>query len=545
MMKYSHWIWIFCAAVLCTPAAEACSSILVTKGASTDGSVMITYACDGEFHPHLRYRPAADYKPGETLEIKLWDGTIKGRIPQVSHTYAVYGLMNERQVSIGETTFDGRNELQNKDGLLHYWMLMRLALQRTATAREAIQVITSLVEDHGYASTGESFSIADPNETWIMEMIGAGPGGRGAIWVALRVPDGYICAHANASRIGEFPLDDPENCLYSPNVVSFAVEKGYYDPKCGKPFQFNKAYHPMTPQSLRYTATRVWSIFRRCAPSQRFSTDYHRGVPGASPYPLWIKPDKKLSLQDVAALMRDHYEGTPFDMSRGVDAGPFGAPNRWRPMNWEKDGENYTWERPISTQQTGFSFISQARSWLPDPIGGVYWYAVDDTYTNCYIPFYCSCTQVPKSLATGSLQRFSWDSAWWVFNFVANIANLKYSYMIKDIQVVQQELENHFAILQPVVEKTALELHRTDPKLAQRYLTDYSLSHTDNVVRRWRALGEFLLTKYNDGYVKNDKGRPEEVGYPDSWLKDVMKARPEQFKLPRWKDEEMETVLPY
>ncbi|MCP4663794.1 MAG: dipeptidase [bacterium] len=525
-----------------------CTNILVTKGASADGSVMITYTCDGRFHAHLRRTSAQDHEPGSELEIRDWGGNLRGVIPQVPHTYAIVGLMNEHQLAISETTTTGREELKNPDGLMHYWDLMQRALERATSAREAIEVMTGLVEEHGYRSTGESFSIADKNEVWLMEMIGSGPGGRGAVWVALRIPDGYISAYANAPRIGEFPLDDPENCLYSENVISFAVDKGYYDPASGKPFRFADAYDRPGSQARRYTATRVWSIFRRAAPSQDLSPDFHRAVAGAQPYPLWIKPDEKLSPADVMALMRDHYEGTDYDMRRGVDAGPFGTPNRWRPMTWEVDGVEYSWERPISTQQTGFSFISQSRSWLPDPIGGLYWYGVDDTYTTCYIPLYSGIDVLPPSFTIGSLGRFSWDSAWWVFNFVANLANLKYSYMISDIQKVQREIEGHFLALQPAVEKTALDLYETDPELMRRYLTDYSVSHAEEVVRRWRELGEELLTKYNDGYVvegevaEDDEG--VERGYPESWLRSVVRERPEQFRLPK-SEEELETELPY
>lgn len=525
--------------------AAACTNLIVTKGASKDGSVMITYTCDGEFHPHLRYTPAEDHEPDAYYEIRSWSGDVRGKVKQVSHTYAVVNLINEHQVVIGETTFDGREELQNPDGLLHYWVLMQLALQRAKTAREAIQVMTDLVEEYGYASTGESFSIGDPNEAWIMEMIGPGPGGRGAIWVARRVPDGKICAHANMSVIGEFPLDDPKNCMYSDNVISFAAEKGYYDPDSGEPFNYQKAYHPATPQTLRYTATRVWSLFRRAAPSKNWPADYHRAVEEAARYPLWIEPDQKLGLSDVFALMRDHYEGTGFDMTKGVDAGPYGSPNRWRPMTWEIEGAEYSWERPISTQQTGFSYVTQSRSWLPNAIGGVMWYGVDDTYTTCYVPLYCGIDDVPEAYATGSLQKFSWDSAWWVFNFVANFANLKYSYMIEDIRQVQAELEGSLLALQPTIEKTALQLAEDDPGLVIRYLTDYSKSHARQVVDRWRELGEFLITKYNDGYVKNDKGRPEEKGYPEPWLRNVLGLRPEQFKLKKWGEDSLKTDLPY
>ncbi len=520
--------------------ATACSSFLVTKGASADGSTMITYTCDGEFHPHLEYTPAADYEPGDSLEITTWRGELRGKVAQVRHTYAVVDLMNEHQLAIGETTFGGREELHNPDGLLHYWDLMQLALQRVKTAREAVQVITELVADYGYRSTGESFSIADPHEVWYMEMIGPGEGGQGAIWVARRVPDGYICGHANKARIGEFPLDDPQNCLYSKNVVSLAVEKGYYDPNSGEPFRFCDVYCPRTPKNLRYSATRVWSMFRRAAPSKESPPDYHRGVEGAEPYPLWIKPDEKLALADMIEIMRDHYEGTAYDMTQGVDAGPYGTPNRWRPMDWQVGSVDYQWERPISTQQTAFSFISQSRSWLPDPIGGVYWYGLDDTYFSCYVPLYCGINQLPESFTVGSLQEFSWSSGWWVFNFVANFANLKYSYMKEDIQQVQRELEGNFLTLQPTIEKTALALAESDPEQMTKYLTDYSVTHAENAVRRWKELGEFLICKYNDGYVKDEDGRPRARGYPESWLRKGIEARPEQFRLPQWKSDTLD-----
>lgn len=529
--------------ICCSSPLDACTNIIVTKGASADGAVNITYTCDGEFHATLRRYPPADYPPGEMLEIKHWDGKVYGQIKQVQHTYGVVGLMNEHQLAIAETTFDGRLELENPGGLLHYWDLMRLALQRAKTARQAIDVITSLVAEHGYRSTGESISIGDPHEAWLLEIIGPGPGGEGAHWVARRIPDGTICAHANKAVIETFPLDDPENCLYSKDVIKFAIERGYYDPASGEPFRFNEAYCPSTPRNRRYGATRVWSIFRRAAPSLNLAPDYHRSVEGAEPYPLYIKPDKKLALADVFSLMRDHYEGTDFDMTRGVDAGPYGTPNRNRPMDWQVDEADYVWERPISTQQTGFTFVSQSRSWLPDPIGGCYWYAVDDTYFCCYIPLYCCIDELPPAYTTGSLDAFTWDSAWWVFNFVANYANLRYSDMRGDIQAVQAELEGHLLALQPAIEKTALELHRTNPDLMRRYLTDYSVTHGELVVKRWRQLGELLIRKYNDGYVQTSPGRAEEQGYPPEWLARVVAERPDQFKLPEKLDAVPESRL--
>ncbi len=512
--------------------AAACTNIVATPGATADGSVYVTYTCDGEFHPRLEFIPAADHEPGAMQEVRHWDGELRGEIPYPAHTFAVVNLMNDRQVSLAETTTGGREELTNPDGMLHYWHLMRLALQRAGTARECVEVMGRLVDEFGYRSSGESYCIGDPHEAWIMEMVGPGPGGQGAHWVALRVPDGYVSAFANAGRIGTFPRDDPENCLFSPGMEEFAEAHGWYDPSSG-PFNWREAFHPLTAQQKRYTATRVWSLFRRAAPSQEFSPDYHRGVAGAEPYPLWIKPDRKLTTADVFALKRDHYEGTPWDMTEGVDAGPGGYPLRWRPMGFEVDGEQYTWERPISTQQTGFSMVCQSRAWLPDPVGGVTWYGLDDTDFTCYTPLYCSMTDVPPSYATGGLDRFSWDSAWWVFNFVSNFAALRYDEMIGDIRGVQAGIEGRYLDLQPAVEATAASLMKTDPDLAAAYLNDYALTHAEDVVTKWRELGEYLLTKYNDGYVKDETGRAGERGYPEAWLRKVLQQRPEQFRLPQ------------
>ncbi len=522
-------------AVALAGSGLACTNLIVSPGASADGSVYVTYTCDGEFHPHLSRIPAADHEPGEMQQVTHWDNKPVGEIPYPPHTYGVVNLMNDHQVSVAETTTGGRSELVNPDGMLHYWQLMRLALQRASSARECVEVMGSLVGKYGYRSSGESFCITDPHEAWIMEMTGPGKGGRGAFWVALRVPDGYISAFANGGRIGTFPQHDQDNCLYTKEMIHYAAAQGWYDPADGD-FNWREAFHPSDAQKLRYTATRVWSIFRRAAPSLDLGPDYHRGVPGAEPYPLWVKPDHKLTTADVFALMRDHYEGTPFDMTQGVDAGPGHLPRHLRPMGFEVDGMKYTWERPISTQQTGFSMVCQARAWLPDMVGGVTWYGLDDTDFTCYTPLYCGIDALPASYTTGSLQKFSWDSAWWVFNFVSNFSATRYDKMIQDVRAVQAEIENRYLALQPAVERTAASLLKDDPDLARGYLTDYCVIHAEDVVKKWRALGEHLLTRYNDGYIQDENGRPHEVGYDEAWLREVLKQRPDQFRLPDAQD---------
>jgi len=438
------------------------------------------------------------------LDIYEWDtGKYLGQIRQVPKTYAVVGNMNEHQVAIGETTYGGRHELRDDStAILDYGSLMYIALQRSKTAREAIKVMTDLVAEYGYYSEGESFSISDPNEVWIMEMIGKGSGNKGALWVARKIPDGYICAHANQARIRQFPLNDPENCLYAQDVISFARDKAYFTGK-DKDFSFADAYAPLDYGALRFCEARVWQMFRRAAPSLNLASDYVKGVSGAEPLPLWIKPDKKLSVHDVMELMRDHFEGSEFDLSKGIGAGPYARPYRWRPLTWKVDGVQYLNERATSTQQTGFSFVAQSRSWLPDPIGGVHWFGVDDTYSTVYIPMYCGITKVPKSYAvgTGSFHEFTWESAFWVFNFVSNFSYLRYSDMIKDVQKVQRELEAKFLADQPEIEKAALALYNQAPQLARDYLTEYSVNLGNSVVKRWKKLGEFLLYKYLDGNV--------------------------------------------
>ncbi|MDR1384334.1 MAG: C69 family dipeptidase [Planctomycetaceae bacterium] len=524
--------------------AAACTNVLVTKGASADGSVMITYTADSAgFYATLTLLPAQDYKAGEVINI-----SDKGNIPQVPHTYQVLGscgqgIMNEFQLAMTETTFGGREELHNPDGMIKYPLLMTLGLQRAKTAREAIFVMTQLAEEYGYGDEGESISIADKDEVWILEILGLGKDRKGAVWVAKRVPDGEISCHANQARIGEVPLNDSVNCLYSKNVIEFAVEKGYYDSNSSEPFHFANAYAPADAKAKRVCESRVWSVFRRAAPSLNLSADYHRGVAGAKPYPWSIRPDHKLTPADVMALKRDHFEGTEFDMTQGIDAGEYGLPRRWRPLYWklnENDTKEYSWERPIATQQTGFSVVTQSRNWLPDPVGGVVWYGVDDSYLTCYFPLYCQIDKLPESHTVGSINRFSKDSAWWIFNLVSNYANLKYSYMTPEIRAVQQELETNFFALQPAVEKTAVELFKTNPNTMQTYLTDYSVMQAEKVTQRWQELANHLITKYNDGYVRADDGSYPNVGYSKEWLERVVRERPNQFLLPDEKPQNTE-----
>ncbi len=536
MLKYSSLLilFLFCGIL----SSYSCTNILVTPGASRDGSAMIVYLNDGEWIQQLQKYPAADHAPGEWLNVG------NGKVLQASHTYGRIGFqMNEKQVAIGETTFTGREELWDHDCFLKYWHLMELALDRAASAREAIQVMTSLVEEYGYGSEGESFSIADKNEAWILEMIGSGSGIKGAVWVAVRVPDGMISAHANHSRIGEFPLDDPKNCMYSENIISLAIEKNYYNPNTGEPFRFNEVYCPATPATLRYCESRVWSIFNRAAPSLKLSVDYNRGVQGAERYPLFIKPDKKLGVQDVMALVRDHYEGTPMDMTKGLEAGPYGTPNRNRPLTFTVNGQQCSWERPISNVNTAFSFISQSRAWLPDEIGGVMWYSPDDTYTNCYTPFYPSMNTIPDAYAHGDQGRFSWNSAWWAFNFVSNYINLKYSYMIKDVQKVQVKLETIALAHQDSVEQAALFAFKQDKSKGVKLLEDYSTQTANHVVDEWRGLGQFLITKYIDGYINDEKGPEQSVGYPQDWYDKAIQDKPSLI-IPKWGSENKKSVEP-
>mgnify|MGYP002762413588 FL=1 len=541
--------WIAIAACLSFSSlgdASACTGLLVGKKASTDGSVMISYAADSySLYGELYRWPAAIWPAGAKLQIKEWDtGKPLGEIAQVRQTYAVVGNMNEHQVAITESTFGGRKELVDTTGIMDYGSLIYVALQRSKTAREAIKVMTDLVAEYGYYSSGESFSIADKNEVWIMEMIGKGTGNKGAVWVAIRIPDDCVSAHANQSRIQQIPFDDKENCIYSPDVVSFAREKGYFKGK-DKDFSFAQAYCPYSFSGLRACEARVWSFFNKYNKDMAKYVELAKGDVNAEPMPLYIKPDRKLSVSDVRDMMRDHYEGTELDMTKDPGAGPFKAPIRFRPLSYEVDGQSYVNERPIATPQSGFVIVPQLRSWLPDAIGGVLWFAVDDANTTVFTPLYCSITASPECYrqGNGSMMEFSWTSAFWIRNWVANMVYYRYNQMIDDVRKVQSELENKYLALMPAIDKAAEELYAKDPAEAVKFLTWYSTTTADESVERWKRLGEFLIVKYSDGVVRKEKdGKfldngyglgafPNSPGYSEDFYKEIVKSAGERLKV--------------
>ncbi|KGL50511.1 C69 family dipeptidase [Porphyromonas cangingivalis] len=503
--------------------AKACTDLIVGRKASTDGSVIVSYAADSHtLYGALYHWPAAVWQQGAMLKVYEWDtGVYGGDIAQVGRTYNVVGNMNEKQVAITESTFGGREDLRGTEGIMDYGSLIYIALQRSATAREAIKVMTGLVDKYGYKSTGESFTIADKNEVWVMEMIGKGKGEKGAVWVAIRIPDDCISAHANQARIQQIPFNDKENCMYSKDVVEFARKKGFYKGK-DKDFSFQQVYAPYDFGALRGCEARVWSFFNRFADGMDKYLPLITGHnPQNDPMPLYVKPNRKLSVADVRDMMRDHYEGTALDMTQDIGAGPYACPYRWRPMTFKVDGQEYVNERAIATQQSGFVLVAQLRNYLPDYVGGVLWFAVDDADMAVFTPMYGSITRVPEcySEQNGDLLTFSWTSAFWMHNWVANMAYNKYSYMIKDIRKVQGELESKFMTMQPMIEQYAMELGKKDEKAAIDFLTNYSCSEAEMSTARWKELGTYLLVKYIDGNIKKEKdGKFErsEVGMPVS-----------------------------
>lgn len=505
-------IFLFAAATFTYGAVSACTNFIVTKGASTDGSIMVSYAADSHaLYGALYHTPAGRYKAGTMMPVYEWDtGRYLTDIPQAAETYSTIGNMNEHSLIIGETTFGGRDELTDPNGKMDYGSLIYITLQRARTAREAIRTIAELADTYGYASSGESFSIADTEEAWIMELIGKGykddgQGGnarKGIVWVARRIPDGYVCAHANQSRITTFPLNDPENCLYAPDVVSFAREMGYYDGP-DEQFSFCDAYCPADFGALRGCEARVWAFFRTVADGMDAYQDFAMGHNPSNKMPLWVKPRTKVSPKTVFDCMRDHYEGTPMDMTKDLGAGGHACPYRWRPMNFEVDGETYVNERATATQQTGFWFVAQARPQLPDDMG-ILWFGVDDAATSCLTPIYCSTTEVPEcfSEANGSMLDYSPTSAFWLFNRTTNFAYMRYDMIAADIRKVTDDWENNELTVQiPLVD---LETEKLPAKKRTRYLTKYSVDTACQLFDRWSKLNEYLLIKYIDGNVKSE-----------------------------------------
>lgn len=492
-------------------SADACTNLLAGKKATNDGSTLITYAADSHtLYGDLQYLPAADHAKGEMRKVYDWDsGKYLGEIPEVAHTYAVIGNINEHQVTIAESTFGGRHELADttKDAIIDYGSLMYIALQRSRTAREAITVMTDLVARYGYCSEGESFSIGDPNEIWVMEMVGKAGREKGAVWVAIRIPDDCISGHANQSRIYRFPLNDKQNCLYSKDVIKFARDMGYFNGKDAE-FEFSTAYAPSDFGSLRGCDARVWSFFNRYKSGMDAYLPFINGKKGAEVMPLYVRPDSLLSVRRMQDMMRDHFEGTPFDMTQDPGAkNYYDVPYRYRPMSFKVDGEEYTQERAIATQQTGFVFVSQMRSWLPNPVGGVIWFGVDDANTAVFVPIYCSITEVPASYARGKadLYNFDFDAAFWVNNLIANQAYHRYSQMIPDIRKVQGELETSFEVQQAQVDAKAVAILKSNPAEAVEFLTNYSVNTAQNATKRYQDLAKYLFVKYLDGNIKHEK----------------------------------------
>lgn len=484
--------------------AFSCTNFLVGKNATVDGSTLISYSADSYFlFGALYHYPAATYPEGAMLDVSEWDtGKYLGKIKQVAQTYSVIGNMNEHQLSIGETTFGGREELIDTTAIIDYGSLMYITLQRARNAREAIKVMTDLVAEYGYYSSGESFSIADPNEVWILEMIGKGPGNKGAVWVAQRIPDDCVSGHANQARITTFPFDDKNNCLYSEDVIAFAREKGYFKGKNSE-FSFSDTYAPLDYSALRICEARVWSFFRQVNPEMEKYITYVKGET-AERMPLWIKPAFKISAQNVKEYMRNQYEGTDFDMTKGVAAAPFGSKLRHSPLVFKVDSIEYMHERPVATQQTGFTFVAQMRNWLPDYIGGILWFGVDDAASNIYVPMYCGINSIPECYneKNGNLLEYSSTSAFWIFNGVANYAYGKYSFMMPDIKKVQSHWESEFNTLVAAVDKTTVNMTETE---ARAFLTNFSLTQAENSTAAWKKLGEYLLVKYMDGNIKKEK----------------------------------------
>ena len=533
--------------------AEACSNFIVGKKASVDGSVMCSYSADdyGMFQ-YLCHYPAAKHAKGEMRKIFDWDSNkYYGEIPEAAETYNVIGNINEWQVTIGETTYGGREEMVDSTGIMDYGSLIYVALQRSKTAREAIKVMTTLANTYGYNSEGETFTICDPNEAWIMEMMGKGAGSKGAVWVALRIPDDAICAHANQSRIGKFNMKDKKNVMYAKDVVSFARSKGWFKGKDAD-FSWKMAYAKPDFSGRRFCDARAWAMLNHFYDMSPY-LDWALGKnPDAQDMPLWVVPNKKVSVQDVENVMRDHYEGTPLSVADGSDIGGgiWEMPYRPTPLMYKVDGKQYFNERPVSTQQSGFVFVSQMRSWLPREIGGVFWFANDDANMAAFTPVYCSMTERPECYNTPGADalHFSKKNAYWVCNMTSNMVYPRYSLMFPTLKEVRDSLDNSYFAAQTGVEKKAQELYAQNPQAAVKYLNDYSVEKAQQMLGRWNQLFEFMVVKYNDMIIKpTDKNgtfkktpyglgaTPVRPGYPEKFAKQLVKQSGDKFLVPEEK----------
>ncbi|HJC27227.1 C69 family dipeptidase [uncultured Alistipes sp.] len=515
-------MFLAAAALVAYATADACTNFIITRGASTDGSVMVSYAADSHaLYGALYHNAGGKHLKGSILPVYEWDtGRYLTDIPQVEESYTTVGNMNEHSLIIGETTYGGREELADPTGLIDYGSLIYITLQRAKTAREAIATIVELANTYGYASSGESFSIADPDEAWIMELIGKGCKldaegkniRKGIVWVARRIPDGYVSAHANQARITQFPFDDPENCLYAPDVVSFAREMGYFEGDDAD-FSFADAYCPADFGTVRGCDARVWAFFRTVADGMEAYEDYAMGYNLKNRMPLWVKPRTKVSPKVVFDCMRDHYEGTPMDMTKDLGAGGHNCPYRWRPMTFEVDGVEYLNERATATQQTGFWFVAQARPNVPADMG-ILWFGVDDAATSCLTPIFCSTQEVPECFreGNGSMLEYSPTSAFWLFNRVTNFAYMRYDMISADIRKVTDAWEN--GQLARMAEIDARAAGYDSQSARRRYLTRISVDKAQELFDRWSKLDKYLLIKYMDGNVKSEHG--DVLAYLDS-----------------------------
>lgn len=548
--------------VVNTSKINGCTNVLVTKGASKDGSVLISYSADSHIlFGELYYKRGQNFAPGAMLKIYEWDtGKYLGEIKQVPKTYSTVGNMNEHQVIIGETTYGGLSQLEDTTGIMDYGSLIYIALQRSKSAREAIKIMSNLVNEYGYYSSGESFSIADKNEVWIMEMIGKGTKivngkniNKGAVWVAMRIPDGYVSAHANHARITQFPKNDPEYCLYSPDVITFARESGLYN-GTDEEFSFSDIYAPLDFGSMRGCEARVWSAFNIMGkgligefPYEKY-LDYAKGHNPANRMPLYVKPAEKVGVKEIANIMRDHYEGTELDMTKDAGAGGYELPYRWRPMTFSIDGNSYTNERAIATQQTGFWFVAQSRSWLPDEIGGIIWFGVDDASTSVLTPIYTSSLEVPICFAEGNghMTQYSSTSAFWLFNRISNFAYLYYNRVQPIVRKNIDQFENESLELVAKNDKLALNELKKSSEHAKLAVSKFSLERASQMFSKFKNLEEYLLVKFIDGNIKKDDSNgkfldngngknippsPLQPGYSDSWKREVVNTSGDRLKV--------------